>query len=132
MATRALCTYLVCAVSYGALAGCGRRDNPSVLREPAGNESEGAHHLTLVNEVEARRQAADDINRELKGRKFLAPGGHIEWVPISPQVWHSVIYDYRAQRIVLRFGGSGGWQGRVTMDADGGRAKVEEVQFAWN
>ena len=63
MTTRALCTYLVCAVSYGALAGCGRRDNPSVLLEPAESHVGILPDRRALGRQSGALQQATDLSR---------------------------------------------------------------------
>ncbi|HAA72927.1 MAG TPA: hypothetical protein DCE55_27560 [Planctomycetaceae bacterium] len=86
----------------------------------------------LLNGAEARRQATAFINRELRGHTSRGPTGDVAWRPVSAMTWHSVIYNYRSQRIELRMGGAGGWQASVTMGPQGDTPKVEHVEFAWD
>ena len=99
--------------------------NPATARDTPGK-------TVLVNGAEARRQATAFINRELRGHTSRGPTGDVVWRPVSAMAWHSVIYNYRSQRIELRMGGAGGWEARVTMGPKGDAPKVEHVEFAWD
>ena len=99
--------------------------NPATARDTPGK-------TVLLNGAEARRQATAFINRELRGHTSRGPTGDVVWRPVSAMTWHSVIYNYRSQRIELRMGGAGGWEARITMGPQGDAPKVEHVEFAWD
>ncbi len=88
--------------------------------------------IHILGEHEARRLATNFLNESLSKRKFLAPGGEIEFPPIEGERWEGIVYDYRKRRIVLRFGGYGGWEASVSLGSDGSDPMVEHAEFAWD
>ena len=88
--------------------------------------------IVLLSAAEVRRRAAVFINRELRERTARGPAGDVAWRRVSGASWHSVIYNYRSQRIELRMGGSGGWEAHVTMGPQGENPQVEHAEFAWD
>ncbi len=88
--------------------------------------------IHILAENEARRLAAKFLNERLRKRKFLAPNGETEFSPIEGERWESIVYDYPKRRIVLRFGGYGGWEAIVSLRSDGSDPEVEHAEFAWD
>ncbi|MCP4195015.1 MAG: hypothetical protein GY768_30815, partial [Planctomycetaceae bacterium] len=58
--------------------------------------------------------------------------GETEFSPIEGERWESIVYDYPKRRIVLRFGGYGGWEAIVSFGSDGSDPEVEHAEFAWD
>ena len=118
-----------CGQTQSPVAGPDVATAPPTIPDPARDATET---IVLLDAAEARRQATLFINRELRGHTSRGPTGEVVWRPVSGVTWHSVIYNYRSQRIELRMGGSGGWEAMVTMGPNGDTPKVETVELAWN
>ena len=118
-----------CGQTQSPVAGPAVATAPPTIPEPA-RDARG--QTVLLSAAEARRQATGFINRELRGHTSRGPTGEVVWRPVSGVTWHSLIYNYRSQRIELRMGGAGGWQASVTMGPQGDTPKVEHVEFAWD
>ena len=88
--------------------------------------------IVILSEAAARRRATDVVNRQLSGRKFRLPAGEWEFSSLPADIWFSVLYDYHLRRIVLRCGGSGGVEARISMAADGADPRLEHAELAWD
>lgn len=131
--------WLVC--SLFAVVGCLERGAVSLpaTSEPQkevvskAEESGSQPGLAILTESRARELATEFLNRELKDRKFLQiSGDKVSFPAVEPTIWRSVIFDYQKRRIILRFGGSGGFEAMVSLGTDGSDPKVEHAEFAWN
>ena len=126
---------VILAVSLVLSTGCEQTQFPvagpraATVPAPAGDTT---GKTVLLDAVEARRQATAFINQELGGHTSRGPTGDVAWQAVAAVAWHSVIYDYRKKRILLRLGGSGGWAAQVTMGPNGEPPPVEHVEFAWD
>lgn len=137
-----LCPCMILA-SLVALPSCSNQPlgGPQTVQSddpPAGktvekqSEKQPAQFFHILKENEARQIATTFLNEQLKGRQFLAPSGMVDFVPINAKRWESIVYDYRQRRIVLRFGGYGGWEALVSFAGDGSDPKVEHAEMAWD
>ena len=88
--------------------------------------------LTILTDAAARREATRFLNETLRKQKFMAPSGETSFPNIDAQRWEHVTYDYQKERIMLRFGGFGGWEAIVSLSADGSNPKLEHAEFAWD
>ncbi|MEE3373132.1 MAG: hypothetical protein VX346_27610 [Planctomycetota bacterium] len=127
------------ASAVASINGCDNVQAPTTNLAPGAKPvaphppREGSTTKTvLLSGPEARRRATEFINRELRGRTSRGPNGEVVWRPVSALAWHSVIYNFRNQRIQLRMGGSGGWEAHVTMGPQGETPQVEHAEFAWD
>jgi hypothetical protein len=128
-----LITLPSCSCSHSDGPQSEHSDDPSAGKAVGKHaEKERTQVIRILNDNESRQIATKFLNGKLKERKFLAPSGEIDFPPIEVEAWESIVYDYRQRRIVLRFGGSGGWEAIVSFARDGSDPKMEHAEFAWN
>ena len=131
----------VCLCLLIATAGCLPENKipqstGSIDRMRSATEKRTLHQntqkLTILTDAAARREATRFLNETLRKQKFMAPSGETSFPNIDAQRWEHVTYDYQKERIMLRFGGFGGWEAIVSLSADGSNPKLEHAEFAWD